>query len=45
MFLLANVQKSFEDPDGDYNYVINLAAETKYSQSEAVKSIHTLPSV
>ncbi|XP_062511891.1 dTDP-glucose 4,6-dehydratase-like [Corticium candelabrum] len=32
----ANVQKSFDDPDGDYNYVINLAAETKYSQSEAV---------
>lgn len=32
----ANVQKSFDDPDGDYNFVINLAGETKYSQSEAV---------
>lgn len=32
----ASVEKIFQDPDGPYQYVINLAGETKYSQAEPV---------
>lgn len=32
------IAQAFEDPDGKYDYVFNLAAETKYSQTEEVFS-------
>lgn len=32
----ASIAQCFEDPDGKYDYVFNLAAETKYSQTEEV---------
>ncbi|CAG2202379.1 unnamed protein product [Mytilus edulis] len=31
-----SVENAFADPDGEYDYVINLAAETKYGQTEPV---------
>lgn len=31
-----SIAQAFEDPDGKYDYVFNLAAETKYSQTEEV---------
>lgn len=33
---LASVEKAFLDPEGDYDYCINCAAETKYGQSDEV---------
>jgi len=35
-FPIAMIAQAFEDPDGKYDYVFNLAAETKYSQTEEV---------
>ena len=35
-FLSASVANAFTDPEGDFDYVVNLAAETKYGQSDAV---------
>ena len=35
----ASVQNAFTDPDGEYDYVINLAAETKYGQSDPVSLV------
>lgn len=32
----ATVEKIFNDPDGKFDYVFNLAGETKYSQADAV---------
>nr|XP_022309667.1 uncharacterized protein LOC111115277 isoform X1 [Crassostrea virginica]XP_022309668.1 uncharacterized protein LOC111115277 isoform X2 [Crassostrea virginica]XP_022309669.1 uncharacterized protein LOC111115277 isoform X3 [Crassostrea virginica] len=32
----ASVASAFTDPEGEYDFVINLAAETKYGQSDAV---------
>jgi nucleoside-diphosphate-sugar epimerase len=32
----ASIAQCFEDPEGKYDYVFNLAAETKYSQTEEV---------
>jgi len=32
----ASIAQAFEDPEGKYDFVFNLAAETKYSQTEEV---------
>ncbi|XP_062611635.1 probable dTDP-glucose 4,6-dehydratase [Saccostrea cucullata] len=32
----ASVSSAFTDPEGEYDFVINLAAETKYGQTDAV---------
>ncbi|KAL3884722.1 hypothetical protein ACJMK2_024834 [Sinanodonta woodiana] len=32
----ASVQAAFSDPEGEFGYVVNLAAETKYGQSDPV---------
>lgn len=32
----ASVEKAFHSDDGNFHYVFNLAAETKYSQSDEV---------
>ena len=34
--LIASAEKAFTDPEGAYDFVINLAAETKYGQSDEV---------
>ena len=34
---LANMERVFEDADGAFDFVINLAAETKYGQSDEVR--------
>lgn len=33
---IASAEKAFSDPEGAYDFVINLAAETKYGQSDEV---------
>ena len=33
----ASVEKAFHSDDGNFQYVFNLAAETKYSQSDEVR--------
>ena len=33
---LGSVEKAFQDPDGNYDYCINCAAETKFGQTEQV---------
>jgi len=32
-------QQAFEDSEGKFDYAFNLAAETKYSQTEEVRSL------
>ena len=36
MIPIASAEKAFNDPEGAYDIVINLAAETKYGQSDEV---------
>ena len=33
---IASAEKAFIDPEGAYDFVVNLAAETKYGQSDEV---------
>lgn len=36
---IASVEKAFLDPEGDYDYCVNCAAETKYGQSDEVGGV------
>lgn len=36
----ASAEKAFTDPEGSYDIVVNLAAETKYGQSDEVICYH-----
>jgi hypothetical protein len=37
--ILASVVSAYNDPEGEYDFVINLAAETKYGQTDAVSIV------
>jgi len=37
---IASAEKAFTDPEGAYDIVVNLAAETKYGQSDEVLHYH-----
>lgn len=40
VILTASAEKAFADPEGVYDIVVNLAAETKYGQSDEVVHYH-----